>query len=118
MCGLFEELLVFPAPDRMADRVGQADRRGAKRLARVAADLTSIAHSRTRVADELPADHVGVSAVVRVAEHALDGVAAQQLEEMRRFNRSQLVVLLSGRHRGEAVEQRDSTAIDLARRGL
>lgn len=66
-------------------------------------DLLAVIHGRPRVADQLPADHVGVAAVQRVAEHAFDGVA-QQLERSRPLDRAQALVALGGRQVGEVAQ--------------
>jgi hypothetical protein len=49
----------------------------------------------------LPTDQAGVAAVHGVAEHAFDGVRAQELEEVRLLNRSELGVLIGGRQARE-----------------
>jgi hypothetical protein len=39
--------------------------------------LRVIAHARPGEADQLPADHIDVAAVLRIAEHSFNGVAPQ-----------------------------------------
>ena len=45
-------------------------------------DVGLVAHTRTGITDELPADDPGIAAVHRVREHAFDGVLAQQSEKV------------------------------------
>src|SRR5574340_735317 len=52
------------------------------------------AHSWTGKTNHLPAYHVDVPAVQRIAEHAFDGVPAQQCEEWSGFDLLQLLILL------------------------
>ncbi len=64
-------------------------------------DVVVIAHARAREANELPSDHVGVSTVNGVGEHAFDGVLAKKRKEEGRFDLLKMLVLF---FRGEAVE--------------
>jgi hypothetical protein len=57
----------------------------------------STAHARARESDELPADHIGVSAVDQIAKHSLDRVLTQQGEEMRVLDLLQFGVLFGRR---------------------
>ena len=80
-------------------------------------DLFAVIHLRAGKTDELPADQSGVAAVHGVAEHTLDGVRAENLEEVGLLDGHQLLVLLGRREAGKAVAQiLNPGAVNFARR--
>src|SRR5258708_5035211 len=85
--------LVFPRLSGPSRDLFQAGWLRPPGLPEVLVDFVAIAHLGAGIADQLPADQSGVAAVHGVAEHAFDGVSAQQLEEMRPLHRSELRVL-------------------------
>ena len=90
---------------------------GAKWFAVILVDFVEIAHSRAGEADELPANHVGVSAVHRITEHALDRVSPEKRKEDSGFNFVQSFVLGGGGKEMKAPQARQTIAINLPRRG-
>ena len=74
---------------------------------------------RPRIADQLPADQIGIAAVHRIAEHAFNGVLAEEPEEVGGFDAAQPGILLDRLEAIEIVaEDRNSFAINLTRRGF
>src|SRR5437867_5398620 len=62
----------------------------------------------------LPADQAGVAAVHGVAEHAFDGVLAQELEKMRLLNRAEPGVLIGRREAAEIAQDLETFAVGFA----
>src|SRR5438105_9786508 len=104
-------LLVFPGLSRPPGDLFQAGWLGPPGLPEVLVDFVAVAHLRARIADQLPADEAGVAAVHGVAEHAFDGLLAQELEEMRLLNRAEPSVLIGRREAGEITQHIEAYAV-------
>ena len=71
--------------------------------------VVDVAHLRPREPDQLPSHHVRIPAMLRIAEHALDGVLAEQREKTALLDGPELCVLLGRREivePGEKVHSR------------
>src|SRR6266852_4205508 len=67
-----------------------------KRFTEVLIHIVIVAHSWAGKTDQLPAHHVDVAAMHRIAEHALDGVLPQERKKQSGFDLLQLLVLPGG----------------------
>ena len=94
-------LLVFPRLSGTPHDLFQAGWLRSPGLSEVLVDFVAVVHLGAGITDQLPTDQAGIAAVHGVAEHAFDGVRAQELEEVRLLNRSELGVLISGREARE-----------------
>ena len=68
-------------------------------------NFVEVAHARAGKTDELPANHIGVTAVEGIAKHSFDGVLTEELKEHGRFDFLQGLVLFCGREKIEASER-------------
>src|SRR5260221_9932765 len=75
--------LVFPRVGRPPRDLFQTRRLRPPGLSEVLVDFIAVAHLRAGIPDQLPTDQPRVTAVHRIAEHAFNGVSAQELEEVR-----------------------------------
>ena len=91
---LLPQWFVFAGPVRFRSHLRQAHRLGTERLTAVLLDFGMVAHARAGEADQLPADHVHIAAMLRIAEHSLDRVAAQHVKKQSFFDLLQPFVLL------------------------
>ncbi len=78
-------------------------------------NLVVVAHAWPGKADELPANHVRVTTVHGIAEHAFDGVLAEEREEKGGLNLLQGFVLPGGREEVKTHEIFQAVAVDLPR---
>src|SRR5579862_417400 len=90
------DLLVFPRLARSPYDLFQTGRLRSPGLPKVLIDLIAVVHLGSWKADQLPTDQPRVTAVHGIAEHAFDGVRAQELEEARALESLQLLVLIVG----------------------
>src|SRR5215472_17353737 len=108
---------VLTGADFRARGLTKTDRLRAKRLAVVFLDFVVIAHARTGEAHQLPANHACVSAMHGIAEHAFDGVLAEQREKDCRLDLAQSLVLRGRCEEMKTAQAFQAFAVDFARRG-
>src|SRR5437016_3999802 len=77
--------LVFPRRRLVLGDLLETRGLGTKGAPMMGVDVVSVAHLRPGKPDEFPADEVRVAAVHRIAEHRLDGVRAEEREELGPF---------------------------------